>query len=98
MNDILVKSSYPSTTEITLYDFAEMQRDMQQRYIGMLTDPFILNGNGSVKTKRQALLFDEIKRIEVWLKHNHDAIEESRNHKFISNMTIKEYLQLQNND
>lgn len=88
MKDILVKSTMPSRTEITLYDFAEMQRDMQQRYIGMMTE---VVGEGKAKTRKQELLLDEIKRIEVWLKSNHDEIEKSRNIVFESNITVSEY-------
>lgn len=89
MKDILVKSKMPSNTEITLYDYAEMQRDMQQRYIGMLCE---VSGKGKGRTKKQELLLDEIKRIEVWLKEHEAEIDKSKNIVFESNITISDYL------
>jgi len=89
MKDILVKSKMPSNTEITLYDYAEMQRDMQQRYIGMLCE---VSGKGKGRTKKQELLLDEIKRIEVWLKEHGAEIDKSKNIVFESNITISDYL------
>jgi hypothetical protein len=88
MKDILVKSSSPSPTEMTLYDYASLQRDMQQRYIGMMTE---LTGVGKGKTKKQELLLDEIKRIEIWLRQNNEEIIKSKNIVFESNITVSEY-------
>lgn len=92
MSDILVKSKMPSPTEMTLYDYAEMQRDMQQRYISMMTE---VVKEGRSKTKKQEMLLDEIKRIEVWLKEMSEEIEKSRNIQFESNITVREYLDME---
>lgn len=91
MRDILVRSEKPSPTEMTLYDYAELQRNMQQRYISMMTE---VVKEGRSKTKKQELLLDEIRRIESWLKAMSVEIEKSKDIVFESNITVREYSEM----